>query len=164
MTQTFNHPINHIAIAVPDVEAAARWYKDVLGMQELRQMTVHDRALTPGGSIFKIYPQSLNRVKVAYLSAGNGIGVELFEFMDPKIQTGCEAEFERDYQRGGLFHFAITTTNVEELLQKIAATGGKQFGETISPANGVKAAYVADPWGNVVELLDISFERLMSNR
>ena len=54
----------------------------------------------PNGPIFKIYGNKLMKVKTAFLVGGNGVGVELFEFIDPPLST--KANF--DYTKGGFFH------------------------------------------------------------
>ena len=148
---------------MPDLDVAEDWYTRVLGFTVLRPSKTVDRTETPDAAIFKIYPASLQRVRVAYLSAGNGVGVELFEFQEPRIQQGAEANFERDISRGGLFHMAVTTPDIATLCDRVVTNGGKKIGQAVTVFDQ-EAVYVQDPWGNVVELLSCSFERLMSNR
>lgn len=119
--------------------------------------------MTPDAAIFQIYPRDLRRVRIAWLSSGNGVGVELFEFQDPRIQPGNEASFERDYNRGGLFHMAVTVPDVQAMTDRVVASGGRKIGAAVTVFQH-RAAYIQDPWGNVVELLECSFEQLMSNR
>lgn len=127
-------------------------------------MSTADRALHPDNAIFKIYPPDLQRVRIAYLSTGDGVGFELFEFLEPRIaEPDGRANFAADYKRGGFFHVGVTTSDVEGLATKAVAAGAKRIGETVQ-VFGYEAMYLEDPWGNVVELLNCSFERLMSNR
>ncbi|KAL1890214.1 hypothetical protein Sste5346_008368 [Sporothrix stenoceras] len=158
-----SYPMNHVGVSVPDLDKAADWYINVLGFHELRARSETDRATNPEGGIFQIYPESLQKVRMAYLSAGNGVGFELFEFGSPKMETEQQANFEQTYFRGGYFHIAVTTPDLESTLEKVVANGGRQIGKTV-PIYGHKAAYIADPWGNVVELITASFERTMANR
>lgn len=97
------------------------------------------------------------------MSAGNGIGIELFEFIEPRITSETEADFARDYKRGGLFHFGITVPDPDALCEKAVKAGGKKIGDTV-PVYEYEALYVQDPWGTVIELISASFERLMANR
>ncbi|KAK3669290.1 hypothetical protein LTR78_010828 [Recurvomyces mirabilis] len=157
--QTHNRVINHIAVSVPDVAKAVDWYKDIFGFQLIGN-TIHHvkRSDTPDAAIFFIYPSSLNEVKIAYMSTGNGVGFELFEFLDPKSYT---AENTFEYHRGGFFHACVTDADPDGLADKVVAAGGKRIGQTVDPTGaGVKCLYTQDPWGNVMEILDISFERL----
>ena len=134
-----------------------------LGFTELKAPTVHDRTVEPDANIFKIYPADMHKAKMRFLSAGNGVGIELFEFQKPRIAPGGEANFEQDYKRGGLFHFAITVDDIRAVVEKVAKSGGKTYGPVIGIFE-YEAAYVQDPWGNIIELLTASFERVMANR
>jgi len=158
---TYNHVVNHIAIAVPDAAAAQKWYTEVLGFRSLKPAPrLTDRSATPGGPIFKIYGDKLNKVKTVFLVGGNGIGVELFEFIDPPLSE--KAGF--DYTKGGYFHMGITDPDPNALLKKAVERGAKQIGETVDMYDGEQALYMSDPWGNTIELLSCSFEQLMANR
>lgn len=97
---------NHVAISVPDCDAAVDWYHAVFGFKRIRSDRDTDRAESPEGAIFKIYPNSLNKVKMAWLSAGNGVGFEIFEFQDPSYKPA--RDFNAEYNRGGFFHIAVT--------------------------------------------------------
>lgn len=148
---------------MPDIEAAAKWYTEVLGFHQLKPFGTVDRAQTPNAAIFKIYPDDLQKVKIGALSSGNGIGVELFEFLEPKITAETRASFAKDYKRGGLFHFGITVPDVDAFCEKAVKAGAKKIGETV-PVYEYDAVYIEDPWGTVIELISGSFERIMSNR
>jgi catechol 2,3-dioxygenase-like lactoylglutathione lyase family enzyme len=153
--------VNHIAIAVPDSAAAQKWYCEVFGFRALKpEPRLTDRAETPAGPIFKIYGDELMKVKTVFLTGGNGVGVELFEFIDPPISE--PAGF--NYTRGGYFHMGITDPDPVALLAKAVSLGAKQIGETVSMYEGEQALYLKDPWGNVIEVLSCSFEQLMGNR
>lgn len=115
------------------------------------------RSETPEAAIFGIYPQSLQDVKLAYMSTGNGVGFEVFEFLNPS-HTKPERSFE--YNRGGFFHVCVTDHDPESLVERVVEAGGSRVGKMVSPVEGVKCVYVGDPWGNILEILDTSFERL----
>lgn len=157
--QIHSRAINHIALSVPAISDAVKWYQEILGFQLIGN-TIHHikRRDTPEAAIFHIYPSSLNEVKIAYMSTGNGVGFELFEFLDPKSYMP-ERSFE--YHRGGFFHVCVTDADPEGLAERMAAANGKRIGEMVDPTGaGVKCLYAQDPWGNVIEILDVSFERL----
>ena len=87
---------------------------------------------------------------------GNGVGFEIFEFIDPKFEEVKGFE----YQRGGFFHICITDPNPEDLAAKVVAEGGKRVGSTVDPSRKgeITCLYLSDPWGNIVEVLDVGFE------
>lgn len=132
-------------------------------MTVLGSIRTADRSVDPNGRIFEIYPSSLNRVRVANLGwPGTGTGIELFEFQDPKTQPGAEASFERDYTRGGFFHVALRTSDINESLGRMVQAGGKKIGETVALGPHHQACYAEDKWGNVIELLSANFEQIAS--
>lgn len=118
--------------------------------------------------IFKIYGTKLRKVKMAWLSTGNGVGFEIFEFIDPPTKSADEINanwsLEEQYQRGGYFHIGVTAPDPEAVAERACQDGAARVGETITMYDGEKALYIRDPWGNVVEVLSCSFEQLMGNR
>lgn len=134
------------------------WYTKVMGFQLIGNK-IHEirRSETPDAAIFGIYPQSLHDVKIAYMSTGNGVGFEIFEFMNPS-HTQPERSFE--YNRGGFFHVCVTDHDPESLVERVVEAGGSRVGKLVRLVDGIKCVYVADPWGNILEILDTSFERL----
>jgi catechol 2,3-dioxygenase-like lactoylglutathione lyase family enzyme len=143
---------------VRDIEAVVKWYTEVMGFQIIGGKIVHiKRADKPSEPIFAIYGDALNEVKLAYMATGNGVGFEVFEFIDPGFKKN-EVDFE--YNRGGFFHTCVTDTNPDALADKVVKAGGSRVGTTVNLGAGITCLYVKDPWGNVVEILDTSFERL----
>lgn len=119
-----------------------------------------DKAITPNAPLFKIYGDELQQVKVAFLTTGNGVGFELFEFINPRNKE--LASF--DYTRGGYYHIAVTHPDPEMLCEMVLAAGGRKIGVTVTVFDDEKALYIQDPWGNTVEILSCSLEMLMANR
>lgn len=108
-----------------------------------------------------VYDEELQAVKIAYLGTGNSVGFEIFEFEDPKYDSVSTDPFVNRYTSGGFFHIAITAPEPEELTKYVLKGSGRQIGETVQLSNGETAAYVQDPWGNVIEIVSVSFERLL---
>lgn len=149
---------------MPDLEKAATWYEEVFGFRRIRSDFAIDRSETPDAPIFEIYPESMKKVNMAWLSAGNGVGFEIFEFQEPKTVVPETSDAEPfHYARGGYFHIAITVADPKETVKKAIELGGKQIGEVME-LFGEHVLYATDPWGNVVEILSCSFEQLMGNR
>jgi catechol 2,3-dioxygenase-like lactoylglutathione lyase family enzyme len=156
-----NYVFNHVAISVPNCDEASEWYTKVFGFRKIRSDRTTDRDVDgPESPIFKIYGNKLNKVKSAWLACGNGVGFEIFEFIDPQTVVPKES-FE--FARGGFFHIAVTTPDPDVTAKTVIENGGKQIGVTVG-MYGEKALYVQDPWGNVIECLSCSFEQLMGNR
>lgn len=147
-----------MAVSVNDIEAVTKWYQEILGFQIIGGKIAHiKRSESPSAPIFTIYGESLQEVKLAYMSTGNGVGFEVFEFINPGFKNN-EVDFE--YNRGGFFHICVTDSQPDTLVGRILTSGGARVGESVTLAGGVKCVYVKDPWGHIVEILDTSFERL----
>lgn len=161
-TKGFNLNINHVAISVPNCDEAVKWYTEILGFRNLCSVRDTSRKETPNAPIFKTYDEALQRVKTAWLATGNGVGFEIFEFVDPKYK-GPEGD-GFNYTRGGFVHIAVTAPEPEKVCEKVVKAGGKKIGQTIEVCDGDTALYLQDPWGNVIEVMSCSLEQLMANR
>ncbi|KAF6813378.1 hypothetical protein CPLU01_14667 [Colletotrichum plurivorum] len=159
MSTTYARPINHIAISVNDIEAVTKWYSETLGFQVIGNRIFHiKRSKNPSAAIFAIYGEALQEVKLAYMATGNGVGFEVLQFLDPGFKANS-VDFE--YKCGGFFHVCVTDPHPDALAEKVVRSGGSRQGTTVAVAGGAATCvYVKDPWGNVVEILDSSFDRM----
>lgn len=151
-------PINHIGVSVTDIETVTKWYTEIMGFKLFGNRIKHiKRSEEPDNGIFKIYPASLQEVKLAFMATGNGVGFEVFEFLNPSYQS--VGEFE--YNRAGFFHLCVTDADPEALLNKALANGASRLGSPIvNMPSGSNCLYFRDPWGNAIEVLDMSFDRM----
>jgi catechol 2,3-dioxygenase-like lactoylglutathione lyase family enzyme len=143
------------------------WYTKHFGFRRTRDHMTMDRKDYDGpGSIFKMYGDKLHKVRIAWLETGNGVGFELFQFIDPEIQQkDNEArEFHGEYLRGGYFHMSVTAPDADGLAEQVCADGGQRVGETLPSYDGDKSLYLRDPWGNIVEVNTCSFGQTHWNR
>ncbi|KAL0935103.1 uncharacterized protein CTRU02_209694 [Colletotrichum truncatum] len=159
MSTILARPINHVAVSVGDIEAVTMWYSQVLGFQIIGNRIFHiKRSENPEAAIFAIYGEALREVKLAYMTTGNSVGFEVFQFLDPAFKAN-DVDFE--YNRGGFFHICVTDPHPDALADKVVQYGGSRQGVTVKVAGGGAACvYVKDPWGNVIEILDTSFDRM----
>lgn len=161
-----NHPINHVAISCTDIEALVDWYKRVLGFELMGEIRHFNRVDHPDAfvHIFPSYPKTLKEVKLALMATGNGVGVEIFQFVDPK-PVAPEDDFE--FTRCGYFHLCVTDPNPEALALRFEAEGGRRLGTKMDYArsmlHGHYGLYLQDPWGNVIEVMSLSLERVASS-
>lgn len=149
---------SHIGITVPDLDAAVKFYSEILGFYVIMPPTAiveeHDTAI--GQMCIDCFGKDWNSFRIAHLSTGDRIGFELFEFKDT-----ANKPMIYDPKRTGLFHFAIQDPDIEGLVAKIVAAGGKQRMPIRSYYPGEKPfrmCYVEDPFGIVFELYTHSYE------
>ena len=163
---TYARPLNHVGISVTDIDAALVWYRDTLGFTTIVDPVdiVVDNSTDMGILLTQLYPPEMKRVKMAHMSAGNGVGLELFQFVEPPTQQSNRTSFE--YTRAGLFHLCVTDPEPEKLARRIVESGGTQVSSVIRvfPGEIYQTVYCLDPFGNLVEIMVTSYERQMSNR
>ena len=102
---------SHIGISVPDLEAAVTFYTEVLGWYLIMQpTTIEEDDSAIGDMCSDVFGPGWGSFRIAHLSTGDRIGVELFQF--PQQQTP-EDNFE--YWKTGIFHFCVQDPDVERL-------------------------------------------------
>lgn len=158
---------NHVAVSVTDIDIAAKWYQDILDMTLLLGPTEisassHPSAPDLAALVREVFGPKLGRFKICHLSSSNGVGVELFQFLEP-IAERREENFE--YWKTGFSHVAITEPKLEELANRIASSGGKQRTKImeIAPESSKKVCFCEDPFGNIIEIYSHSYEQFWAN-
>jgi len=162
MSTTYPRSFSHIGISVPDLDAAVKFYTDVMGWYLIMAPTEVVEDSSPIGEMCTdVFGPHWDKFRIAHLSTGDRIGVELFEF---KGQVNPEDNFE--YWKTGIFHFCVQDPNVEELADKIVAAGGKK--RMPKPRyyypgrKPYRMIYMEDPFGNILEIYSHSYELIYS--
>ncbi len=146
---------HHIALRVSNLERSTSFFREVLGTVELTdplpldQLSCHRLfAGPPGGSA---------RFSFIGFESWDQPAFELIEFVEPQVPIGPTNTWE-----DGLMHWCFTDPDVTATLQRVAANGGQQFGETriMQDADGSELvqAYFRDPDGNLFQLLSEDLE------
>ena len=149
---------SHIGITVPDIEKAVRFYTEVMGFYVIMEPTIvkEENETAIGQMCIDVFGEGWKTFKIAHLSSGDRIGFELFEFNESK-----ELKPRFEPFRSGLFHFSIQDPDIEGLVAKIVAAGGKQRMPIRAYYPGEKPyrmCYVEDPFGTVFEIYSHSYE------
>ena len=148
---------SHIGLSVPDLDKAVEFYSSVLGFYVIMPPTeiVEDDSAV-GIMCSDVFGPGWKRLRIAHMSTADRVGIELFEF------AGNQApEDNLAYRQHGTFHFAIQDPDVEGLLEKIVAAGGKQrmpVREYFPGEKPYRMVYVEDPFGIVFELYSHGYE------
>jgi lactoylglutathione lyase family protein len=138
-------------IPVPDLENAAKFYSEVIGWYpNLAPTAIAQESDTPIGQMcIDVFGASWGSFKIALTSTGDKIGVEMFEFKNDETLQ----EFE--YWQTSPFHFCLQDPDIEKLLEKIVAHGGKQrmpIREYDSGEKSYRMCYMEDPFGLIFEV------------
>lgn len=113
--------VDHIGLAVPNLEEALKFYEDVLGFKCEGTEVVEEQ-----------------KVKVAFLPVGD---TEL-ELLESTSEDGPIAKFiEKNGGRGGIQHIALRVDNIEDAIEEIKSKGYKMIDE--KPRYGAGNASIA---------------------
>ncbi|QJP34571.1 glyoxalase [Nonlabens sp. Ci31] len=165
MSSNKNYPksFSHIGITVPDIHKAVKFYSEILGwyviMQPSKVKKETDTAI--GQMCIDVFGNDWEEFEIAHLSTSDGIGIELFSF-----PFGIKKAPDFNPFNTGLFHFCIQDPDIETLVTKIVAAGGKQRMpiRAYYPDNKpYKMCYVEDPFGIVFEIYTHSYELTYSS-
>lgn len=156
--KAYPRSFSHIGLSVPDLEAAVKFYHEVMGWYIVMAPTkVKEEVDTAIGIMCQdVFGKGYEDFKIAHMVTSNGIGVEMFEF---KQNEGERPVF--NHVKTGLFHFSIQDPDIEGLVAKIVANGGKQrmaIREYYPGEKPYKMCYVEDPFGIVFEIYTHSYE------
>ena len=112
--------IDHIAIAVNDVEASAKVYQKALGIDEIEFETVESEG-----------------VKVAIIQMENG----RIELMQPTKDDSPIKKF-LDKKGPGLHHLALETDNIEGEVERMEGCGVQFLGNVRPGSAGTKVTFI----------------------
>ncbi|TKH10941.1 glyoxalase, partial [Peribacillus simplex] len=92
--------------------------------------------------------------------ADNGVGIELFEFEEPRMPIGVSCSYK------GFFHICLVSDDIEKLADDIAASGGKRRSDIWNAWENKPyyLIYCEDPFGNIIELYSRSTELMYGNK
>jgi lactoylglutathione lyase len=131
--------LDHVGLAVAGLEAAASWFCDVFGL--VPELSLRVDALDLSIEML-IHPALGYRLELLH-RPGCGSGA------DGKAATPGEAAL-----RAGYGHVAFDVADLDAAYDRAVDRGGRPVMPPCpSPEAGVRMAFVADPEGNLIELL-----------
>jgi catechol 2,3-dioxygenase-like lactoylglutathione lyase family enzyme len=155
--------MNHVGITVTDIGAAVEWYCETFGCSVLMApIGAKEDGSHFSDIIADIFGPGFGEMRLAHLATGDGVGIELFEFTNPK---SVQREDNFEYWKAGIFHICMTDPDIEGLAKRIAETGGKQRSKVwrLFDDKPYKVCYCQDPWGNIIELSSHNYVQVWSN-
>jgi lactoylglutathione lyase/glyoxylase I family protein len=131
---------HHVALRVTDLEIAKRWYMDKLDFRVVHEWPFADEQL-------------------AYLAPANddGFMIELLGGGDPlPIDAPTYADLGDSLRYAGYHHFCINVASIDATVGELKARGVTIVTEPFQlEAISRKLAFLADPFGNLIELAEI---------
>jgi catechol 2,3-dioxygenase-like lactoylglutathione lyase family enzyme len=151
--------INHIGITVSDIDAAVDWYCSTFDLTVL--VPVHDATTQTDGAARRrdVFGKQWRHMKLAHLADREGVGFELFEFVEPPV---IPTEDGFDYWSIGVSHIALTVEDLPATVDRIITGGGRTRSEVHELPSRVRICYCSDPWGTTIELVTDSYGEMLS--
>ncbi|WP_338609150.1 VOC family protein [Pelagibacterium nitratireducens] len=122
--------ITHIAIKVTDIEATLGFYVGQLGFEEMFRL---DR----DGKLWIVYLRISDTQYLEIFPEGEGVGV-----------PGPE--------RTGYNHMCLEVPDIEAAARELEAAGVELAKPVVDGADGNRQAWIADPDGHRIELMEMS--------
>jgi catechol 2,3-dioxygenase-like lactoylglutathione lyase family enzyme len=135
----------HVGISVSSLERSVAFYRDLFGMEVLRQKPfsgeVHENIIGLPGAYGK----------VAILQKET-MQLELFEFEHPRPEP---LDPNRPACNHGITHFCVQVNDLEAEYARLKAAGVRFHCPPQNYQGRLKATYGRDPDGNIFELLEV---------
>nr|WP_243443299.1 VOC family protein [Psychrobacter sp. JCM 18903] len=99
MNNVYPRSFSHIGLSVPDLDAAVKFYTEVMGWYTIMEPTEIVEDDSPIGEMCtEVFGSGWGSFRIAHLSTGDRIGVEIFEFKIKKtlkttLNTGKQVSF-----------------------------------------------------------------------
>jgi len=150
--------VDHVALTVPDLDAAVRFYCDVMGATELYRLGPFDARefpRMPNGTDWTHAHLNIAdaRMHFAMLALGKNLMLELFRYERP---TDAVMTPPRNCDIGAS-HIALKVENLDAALAFLRERGVAVMDGPIAiadgPCAGLRVNYFLDPFGNQLELV-----------
>ena len=130
--------LDHVGLSVADLDACAAFYEQAFAFKPEFAFEL------PGG------------IRGLMMLNDEGVRVELFE--RPGSAQGIRADHPIEaLATRGYGHFALTAADIDPLFEAALQGGGRAIVQpSPSPERGVRFAFLADPEGNLIELVERS--------
>lgn len=127
--------IGHVAIKVTDLDRTLDYYVNKLGFPEMLRLHKDD------GSVWLIY---LRITDDQYL----------------EVFPGAENDRAPGWNANGMNHLCLTVDDLDDTVARIKATGITLLNEIKKGADGNRQAWLEDPDGNRIELMEMAPDSL----
>jgi lactoylglutathione lyase family protein len=159
---TYPKTFSHFGLSVTDLDQAVEFYSNVFGWYVIMKPSkiVADNSAI-GVMCTDVFGEGWRSFRIAHMSTGDRIGVEIFEF-----KNAVKPENNFEYWKVGIFHFCVQDPDVEGLVAKIVEHGGKQrmpVREYYPGKKPYRMVYCEDPFGNLIEIYSHSYELTYSS-
>lgn len=137
--------VSHVAICVRDVEKTLRFYRDLIGLEVIKD-EIQD---TSSGALPHLYRDQHKQRRVVHIRTGGETHLVFTEH--PGEQVGGEPIM---LDQVGLSHLSLIVPNVEAMTEHLIANGAETCGPADAwrgPDGRVRTVFFRDPDGILVQ-------------
>lgn len=134
----------HVGITVSDLDASVKFYEEVFGFTCRNRTSFDENFLAQAPDLYKLTNTTAN---VAFVSAPNGIVLEMFQFIPSLPDNGLFA-----WNRPGYTHICLTLDNLPEFAEHMRAHNVQFCMDVLKRWDGGHWVFVKDPDGNLIEV------------
>jgi catechol 2,3-dioxygenase-like lactoylglutathione lyase family enzyme len=138
--------IHHMAISTANLDRSVRFYRDLLGFEEILASGWKRGAAVAD----KITGLQDSEASLVMLKAGNAC-IEIFQYSSPQAKPGDPNRPACDH---GITHLCLNVHDIQYEYERLKAAG-MVFHCAPQNMGNVSATYGRDPDGNIVELLEV---------
>ena len=129
---------HHVAVRVPDYEAAKKWYVEKLDFRVVHEWPFGDLSLA------YVAPANDNNFFVEILGNGQPNAKSIYHDVDSSLHDG------------GYHHFCMNVESVDDTIAELRRRGVTIIGEPFELETiNRRLGFFTDPWGNMIELAQI---------
>ncbi len=131
----------HIGIVVEDIAKMSSFYKNGFNLEIIYHQI-------EGGEFIRNILQDPYSIEIIKMGRDGVVFLELLKFDKSKSGVGI------DINERGITHFAVTISDVDDIVPILSNIGATFFGEPHINENGThKVVFCIDPEGNKIELV-----------
>jgi len=135
---------HHYGVTVADMEDSLEFYRDTLGLNEAQTLSFDSEEFSRFVGVEDV------DVDIVFLEA-DGCAVELLQYNNPSGGDANEGVSNNDV---GASHFCLEVDNIDSIYEDLRSEGVEFVNPPQTLEGGIGVAYMYDPDGNIVELID----------
>ena len=142
--------VDHIAVAVSNLEQSLRFYRDLLGLEVMVHRIWREEYVRKMVAI----PDAVLNIALLRLPGPAALILELIEYQQPK-----GSPIDSQAYTPGNAHLCFLVDDIQQVYQRMSAAGVRFLSEplavTAGPNLGRKAVYLRDPDSIIVQLMQL---------